>query len=533
MSAALSVNLMTRGPGHRVAALLALLRPVADEIVVALDDRADDGTAATLAAVADRLIRYPYAEPVDRPIAWLHAECRGRWVLTIDDDELPSAALLEALPRLVEAENVTHYWLPRRWLFPHAGRFLDEPPWWPDYQPRLVLNDPRLLHFPDETHRPVVVTGPSRYLDLPLLHADCLLNTRGQRAAKASRYERLRPGLRLGGRPLNHAYYVPEDVPAARTAPVPAEDRALIAAVLDPDRLTGDGALVRVEAVTRAEIDRHWAGLALPETAYVASLRRPGSDPFTIRAGEATTIGLEVANLGDARWPWGDGGRPEIRLSYRWRDPSGALVVADGLRTPLPADLDPGRSAIVPVHVAAPARPGTYRLELDLVHEHVRWFGCALELPVEVVPARRIGLLLDANGSAELWLAEEIVRLAEAEPALVPVVFSAEELPAAFAAERFPSAHAYLLEGLPGERAQAAGVVAARAALLLRNARQLSGGGRPRGLARGGALFLEGLERIEALVAAPLGPAAPRRELIVRRASLLAARALGVPRRPR
>src|SRR5436190_1515048 len=57
--------------------MLALFAGVADEILVALDDRADDGTEAALAAVADRVIRYPYAEPVDRPLAWIHSECRG------------------------------------------------------------------------------------------------------------------------------------------------------------------------------------------------------------------------------------------------------------------------------------------------------------------------------------------------------------------------------------------------------------------------------------------------------------------------
>jgi hypothetical protein len=108
----LSVNVMTRGPGGRVAAMPALFRGVADEIFVALDDRADGATEQALAAVADRVLRYPYAEPVDRPLAWIHSECRGDWVLTVDDDEITSRGLLDALPSLVAATDVTHYWLP-------------------------------------------------------------------------------------------------------------------------------------------------------------------------------------------------------------------------------------------------------------------------------------------------------------------------------------------------------------------------------------------------------------------------------------
>ena len=100
-------------------------------------------------------------------------ECRGEWVLTVDDDEIPSRALLDSLPELIQARDVTHYWLPRRWLYPTADRYLDAPAWRPDYQPRLVLNDPRVDLVPGRDARSGRGPGPvplPRGLALPRRH---------------------------------------------------------------------------------------------------------------------------------------------------------------------------------------------------------------------------------------------------------------------------------------------------------------------------------------------------------------------------
>jgi len=39
---------------------------------------------------------------------------------------------------------------------------------------------------------------------------------------------------------------------------------------------------------------------------------------------------------------------------------------------------------LVPVEIAVPDEPGRHMLELDLVHEHVRWFGAGLRLTLDV-----------------------------------------------------------------------------------------------------------------------------------------------------
>jgi hypothetical protein len=411
----LSVNCMTRGPADRVAAMLGLFRGVADEIVVAVDDRAGDEVEAALASVGDRLLRYPYEEPVDRPLAWIHAQCSGEWVLTIDDDEIPSRGLLDALPELAAARDVTHYWLPRRWLYPAPDRYLDARPWRPDYQPRLVLNDPRIVSFPAETHVPVAAIGPSRYLDTPLYHLDTLLNSPEAREAKAQRYERLHPGKRVAGRPMNEAFYMPErrDPP---TRDVPPEDLVLIADVLAAPPPAP--ATPRVEVAEREEIDRLWAGGPLRN--YAARLTLLEDVP-PLRTGTLETVDVRIENLGDEVWRWGG----DIRLGARWR--AGERLV-EGEHRALPADLPPRGSLIVPLPLLPP-EAGRWTLEVDLVHEHVRWFDSPLRTEVGVEPARLVAVL---DPGSEDGLAAALETL---DPDEVPVVLtdSPDELARRFA----------------------------------------------------------------------------------------------------
>ena len=78
---------------------------------------------------------------------------------------------------------------------------LDESPWAPDYQLRLVRNDPALLWFPGVTHWPIEAVGPDRNFYAPLYHTDLLLNPVERRREKSSRYERIEPGKPVEGAP--------------------------------------------------------------------------------------------------------------------------------------------------------------------------------------------------------------------------------------------------------------------------------------------------------------------------------------------
>ena len=283
MAEQLSVCCLTSGrDAARTAAILRLYRPVAGEIVVAADDRAEDALPL-LGAVADRLLTFPFAEPGDRPIAWLFASCHGPWILNVDDDEVLSRALLAATPRVLDDPELTHAWILRRWLYPDVGTYLDEAPWAREYQLRLLRGDSPLVQFSDEFHRPVVAHGPARFVDEPLWHLDTALTSFEARRRKALAYERKRRGMRIASFSHNSGLYLPELRPGVRTRPVPPGDLAAIRLVLRP----GGTAVAEpdVERATRADVDRHWPGEPWEETLYEARLEVLEQPPFLVTGG--------------------------------------------------------------------------------------------------------------------------------------------------------------------------------------------------------------------------------------------------------
>jgi hypothetical protein len=394
MPTRLSVCCLTAGRHPALlAGILGFLRPVADEIVVAAELERAGEVARAVGDIADLMLSFPAAPPADRQIAWLFGQCSGRWIFNVDDDEVPSPRLVAALPELVRREDLTHAWVARRWLYPTPETYLAQPPWSTEFQLRLVLADERFLQFSDVFHRPVVCHGPSLFLDAPLWHLDTALNPAARRSAKALAYERERPGMRLGGLAHNTGVYVPELTPDPALEAVPDEDREAIAAAL----LGSSGsraALVKTRAATHAEIDIAWPGAPFPESLYRASLAVP-APPTAMTAGVQQTIDVRVTNESDRVWRWGKDARPEIRLGYRWNRAGTAVRDTLRLRTPLPADLRPDETQLVPVHVVAPSGTGRYELELDLVHERERerWFNLGVSFPIEVRPRERLAVI--------------------------------------------------------------------------------------------------------------------------------------------
>ncbi len=123
----------------------------------------------------------------------------------------------------------------------------------------------------------------------------------------------------------------------------------------------------------------------LPPTAYRATLgvSRP---PTTLQPGEQVAIWVQVRNDGEQVWPASDRGeiRFQVRLGDRWFSAARETLVRDDARTPLFQALSPGERTDLRLHVTAPAQPGNYLLEIDLVQEGVTWFGSQGSAPIRV-----------------------------------------------------------------------------------------------------------------------------------------------------
>jgi MoaA/NifB/PqqE/SkfB family radical SAM enzyme len=140
-----------------------------------------------------------------------------------------------------------------------------------------------------------------------------------------------------------------------------------------------------------------------PVPAFLAEIRcrRP---PRLFLPAETQTFEVEVTNRSRVTWQaHGDEVDSVVHLSYHWFKQDGDPRIFDGLRSPLPHDVEPGQTVRVPLTAIAPRRPGRLTLCVDLVMEHVSWFANAgnppLNLPMTVVERPR-----SARAKMRHWL---------------------------------------------------------------------------------------------------------------------------------
>jgi hypothetical protein len=128
----------------------------------------------------------------------------------------------------------------------------------------------------------------------------------------------------------------------------------------------------------------------LIDAAFQAELIPVDHEPASMKPNERQAIYLVVTNRSDVVWPalTKRDGSYRIAVGNHWFDAAGKTVVHDDARTVLPYDLRPQQKAEVMLEVTAPAKAGSYVLEIDLVQEDNAWFAekgsTPLRIPVDV-----------------------------------------------------------------------------------------------------------------------------------------------------
>ena len=116
----------------------------------------------------------------------------------------------------------------------------------------------------------------------------------------------------------------------------------------------------------------------LPANGFRAQLSVP-EPPTRLRAGQKETVVVRVKNASDVTWPMPDfeNAKYVIAIGDNWLDAAGKSVAKDEYmdgRYGIQRALAPGEEVDLPLVVTAPASPGDYQLELDMVQEQVAWF---------------------------------------------------------------------------------------------------------------------------------------------------------------
>jgi glycosyltransferase involved in cell wall biosynthesis len=121
--------------------------------------------------------------------------------------------------------------------------------------------------------------------------------------------------------------------------------------------------LLQAPVIARPLPDRRAALRVLSAPTFVAT-----RSTFLVRLEATNESGDGWSALGDATGAYG------VRLSYRWFDDRGDVVVESGVRSRLPFDVRPGETVEVFCRVIAPEKAGDYELLLTLVQEDVGWW---------------------------------------------------------------------------------------------------------------------------------------------------------------
>jgi hypothetical protein len=312
-------------------------RDVFGELIICLDEkRLTSGTESRAKSVGTQVHHHFVNAWYDRDLGSMIRACESDWVFIMDyDEQLSPEWRQNSWQRILERNEFTHFWCPRRHVVPGG-------PYWPDYQLRLIRTGVAGTTFPSKLHECIYIPGDGAHLQhLALHHHNLWLLSRAAREDRARYYEQLLPGGGLGHRYLYEDYECP-------TAPLP---KAM--------PLDADSEVLRMERLA-------------PEEMAKVSIE-VGAVPGEVHVSQMFWIGVTVKNgayrMLSASLPF------PVNLAYHWiHEATRSMVVFDGQRSEMHPYVQENTTVGFWMSVVAPSLPGKYILQTTMVQEGISWF---------------------------------------------------------------------------------------------------------------------------------------------------------------
>jgi hypothetical protein len=347
-----SALLFTHEMTDEIAAWFLQAKELVDELVIFVDcDKASAESRARAARIGSRMFEIS-GRNTPEIRAEMVSRCESDWILRLDSDEELSPEWRDGRWRqLLGSPEFTQFYLPRRWMI-NPSEFLDREPWWPDLSLRLFRKDCAIA-FPANVHDQLQVRGCAGYCrSLAINHHVLHMLSRAEREEKVRSYELLRPGEAAGHYYLFEEYAIP-------AIPVPPPVVVDISTEL----------LGMSPALTKDDMQR----VSLAASGFPKSVKP--DEFFWLRAvitnngSETLSSCLLTPSSTEARRSY------PVHLTYHWLDANlRTPVVFEGNRSRLFPDVAPGTTLNTSMIVRAPAREGSFLLQVTLVQENVRWF---------------------------------------------------------------------------------------------------------------------------------------------------------------
>ncbi len=215
----LTIAIPTINSNRYIDIILEFYRDHGIPVTVFVDDRSDDDTFATAQKLATGTTSLSNRGTfvVEGLIEHMSQVCRTKWVLRIDDDELPSLAMLKFVQEAITNEEIDVYGFSRyQCAVSRNGEGLVHRDVSPSVHRQWRLYQPAKVRFIHGLHTPGFVWEDEKAVAAPteasLIHLDWAVHTYDERRKKIERYDAHTPNEGTKWR----AFYLYEEHPLSR-----------------------------------------------------------------------------------------------------------------------------------------------------------------------------------------------------------------------------------------------------------------------------------------------------------------------------